>query len=107
MKYDREKFMESMREICEDESKTSFIIKPTHLSWSAGLKIVPNKEEKCKQEDFIQEVVKHVEQNILVKENRESDKHLTKLDAGFTIEELFSSGGTSMRPLEQGAGAFR
>jgi len=100
MKYDREKFMESMKEICKDESKTSFIIKPTHLSWSAGLKIVPNKEEKCKQEDFIQEVVKHVEQNILVKENRESDKHLTKLDAGFTIEELFSSGGTSMRPLE-------
>ena len=99
-KYDREEFKETMRQICEDDSKTSFIIKPTHLSWSAGLKIVSNKDRKCEQEGFIQEVVDHVEQNILVKENRESDKHLTKLDAGFTIEELFSSGEKSTRPLE-------
>ena len=56
MKYDREKFMESMKEICKDESKTSFIIKPTHLSWSAGLKIVSKKEEKCKQEDLFKKV---------------------------------------------------
>lgn len=63
--------------------------------------IVKNKNKKCeKPDEFIREVIDHVERNILVKRNRPSDKHLTKLDAGFTIEELFSSGGQSGRPLE-------
>jgi len=81
-----------------------FMIKASHLSWSAGMKIVRGWQEVCKGgalHEKIQELTAYVEKNIIGQLARETDAHLLEvLEPGVSVEELFRTGGESMIPLE-------
>eukprot|EP00939_MAST-03C_sp_MAST-3C-sp1_P000608 g608.t1 len=102
--YQRMEFVEVLRGFCDGKTVDNFIIKPTHLSWSAGIKAVKGWQEKCARAMTIEEdilaLARFAEENILTKANRASDAHLALLEPGLTVEELFQTGGHSKRPLE-------
>ena len=100
-KYDRNQLRDALEKMCNDEDE--FIIKPTHLAWGTGFKKVESWKTKCasKEKDkHIAALIDHVENEILAKENRPADAHLELLAPGFTVEELFKTGGRSAIPFE-------
>jgi hypothetical protein len=106
--WDREAFSAALIGLCE-QGVGRFIIKATHLAWSKGQKIVTDWDKTC--EDYllkgnagahmrIQELAEFIEAEALDAYPNEEDMHLTFLEPGVTVEELFNSGGASGRPLE-------
>jgi hypothetical protein len=105
--WERENFNKALEELCTTSKIDAFFMKPTHLAWSKGIKIVRNfrsdycdKDPQQKQQKM-DEYATFIETEILAKKASEADAHLRKyLTPGVTVESLFQTGGASTQPLE-------
>jgi len=106
--WNRTNFKEALDGLCTKSDIDKFFMKPTHLAWSKGIRIVKDfrkkyceEEDQHKKEQQMMEYVTHIEQEILNKRASEADAHLRLyLVPGVTVESLFSTGGASIQPLE-------
>lgn len=98
-----EAFKETARALC-GQNVDAFIVKATHLAWSAGQQIVKGWQETCRSEPSLsartQDLVQFIEDKVLGQVSRDADAHLRFLEPGVTVEELFRTGGNSLQPLE-------
>jgi len=95
-------FIETVKGFCKG-GVDNFMIKATHLSWSAGMKIVRNWQQVCggSLQEEVDKLTAYIESDILGQLARETDAHLRNiLEPGVSVEELFRTGGASMIPLE-------
>jgi len=102
--WDAKAFGGAMRKLCDDKVD-AFIIKATHLAWSAGQKIVRGWQRVCGGGDAaftakVGELVEFVEKEVLGQKASEADMHLRLMKAGVTVEDLFVTGGPPNEPLE-------
>jgi len=102
--WDAAAFGGAMRKLCVDKVD-AFIIKATHLAWSAGQKIVRNWQSVCDGGDDavtqkVGELVDFIKAEVLGQKASEADMHLRLMKPGVTVEELFVTGGPPNEPLE-------
>jgi len=101
----RTDFTKMLGDLCA-QKVDDFMIKATHLVWSKGKKIVKNfQNDYCAQESQSQTqmqniFIKFIEEEVLNASPNEGDEHLKQLMPGVTVEELFKTGGYSIKPLE-------
>eukprot|EP00421_Protoceratium_reticulatum_P031788 CAMPEP_0168464614 /NCGR_PEP_ID=MMETSP0228-20121227/55672_1 /TAXON_ID=133427 /ORGANISM="Protoceratium reticulatum, Strain CCCM 535 (=CCMP 1889)" /LENGTH=450 /DNA_ID=CAMNT_0008480127 /DNA_START=36 /DNA_END=1388 /DNA_ORIENTATION=- len=98
--WDRADFTGAVGQLCSS-GVDGFMIKATHMAWSAGMKIVRGWQQRCHQAEATQELISFIETEVLGKMAGEADAHLRYyLQPGVTVEELFRTGGHSVQPLE-------
>jgi len=103
--WDATKFQNALKELCS-KKVDGFIIKPTHMSYSKGIKVVRDWQATCQTEASLQEKLKSLT-DFTYKEallpdaiHTVENAHLQGMPHGIVVEELFSSGGASTKPLE-------
>merc|ERR1719433_2076643 len=81
------------------------MVKAVHLGWSQGQKIVKNFQTVCKDEEkntpYVAQLIDFIEKEVIGQLASEADSHLRDfVEPGVTVEELWTTGGSSARPLE-------
>merc|ERR1719188_847594 len=96
-------FSEKLEALC-GQGVDGMIVKATHLAWSRGMKILRGWQETCQHpaslRGNITQLAAFIQEEILNQKMGENDAHLNFLEPGFTVEELFKTGGSSIQPLE-------
>merc|ERR1711972_202333 len=87
--FDFTAFSAKLEALCT-QGVDGMLIKATHLSWSAGLKVVRGWQNVCKDPATLLGNLTHlaafIQDNILSATNREADAHLNFLEPGVTVE---------------------
>jgi len=103
--WDETDFQKNLKELCS-KKVDGFIIKPTHMSYSKGIKVVRDWQASCENEASLEERLKSLT-NFTYKEallpdaiHTVENEHLQGMPHGIVVEELFSSGGASTKPIE-------
>jgi len=102
--WDPAAFKKAMGKLCTS-GVDGFMVKATHLAWSAGQKVVMGFQKSCEtpeaSEAKLRELASFIEKEVLGQIACEADAHLRHyLEPGVTVEELFRTGGKSTMPLE-------